>query len=101
MTSRRAVRVTRRGAREISDASDWWRANRSAAPDAIREELASAFELIASQPSVGSVAVNARLRGVRRVYLARIRYHLYYRVGESTIDVLAFWHSSRGTAPGL
>jgi hypothetical protein len=41
--------------------------------------------------------VNVSLRGVRRVHLARIRYHLYYRATSSAVEVLAFWHARRGT----
>ena len=45
---------------------------------------------------------NARLTGVRRVHLARVHYHLYYRVtAEPAIEVLALWHTSRGASPEL
>jgi hypothetical protein len=33
--------------------------------------------------------------------LARIRYWLYYRVRGDEIAILAFWHASRGSGPGL
>jgi plasmid stabilization system protein ParE len=86
---------------QIRVAEEWWRANRPAAPNAIREELERASRLIAVQPGVGARARNLSLAGVRRLLLARIRYHLYYRVATDPdrIEVLAFWHSSRGSAP--
>ena len=101
MTGRLAIRVTQRAAREIDEAFDWWRKNRPDAPDAIREELERGFALISSHPNVGARAVNTSLRGVRRVHLARIQYHLYYRTTPSAIDVLAFWHAKRGSKPTL
>jgi plasmid stabilization system protein ParE len=67
----------------------------------VAEELEQAFELLATEPRIGAVARNSKLEAVRRVHLSRIRYHLYYRVRErqETVEVLAFWHSSRGSEP--
>jgi plasmid stabilization system protein ParE len=101
LTPRLPIRVVRRAAREISEASEWWQANRPAAPLAVREELERAFELISTQPRVGAQAMNASLRGVRRVHLSRVGYHLYYRITPSTVEVLAFWHTRRGSGAGL
>jgi plasmid stabilization system protein ParE len=88
---------------QIRAAEEWWRANRPAAPNAIREELERASRLIAVQPGVSARARNLSLVGVRRLLLARIRYHLYYRVvtDPDRVEILAFWHSSRGSAPPL
>ena len=50
----------------------------------------------------GARATNSKLEGVRRVHLARVHYHLYYRTThEPVIEVLALWHTSRGTPPDL
>jgi len=40
---------------------------------------------------------------VRRVYLRRIRFYVYFQISEdgSAVDVLAFWHGSRGHEPAL
>lgn len=97
------VRITATAARSIAEAGNWWVSNRPKAPEAFAEELERSFELIASQPSVGARAISAKLSGVRRVHLARIHYHLYYRVAGTplAIEVLALWHTSRGSTPGL
>lgn len=79
----------------------WWDKNRPAAPGAVREELERVFALISVQPGVGARATNLRLPGVRRVRLSRVRYHLYYRVRAEVIEVLAFWHVSRGSPPAV
>jgi plasmid stabilization system protein ParE len=88
---------------QIRAAEEWWRLNRPNAPNAIREELERASLLISLQPEIGARARNVSLTGVRRLHLDRVRYYLYYRVvtDAERIDVLAFWHSSRGSDPPL
>lgn len=97
----RPVVVTHRAAREIADAAEWWRAKRPAATGLLRVELARAFQLLGARPEIGARATNARLVGVRRVLLSRVRYHLYYRVRGNVIEILALWHVSRGTGPSV
>ena len=70
MTRPLPIEVTRRAAREIAKACEWWDANRPAAPGALQREIARVFRLIALQPGVGAQAKNARLPGVRRVHLS-------------------------------
>jgi plasmid stabilization system protein ParE len=88
---------------QIRAAQDWWRVNRQKAPNAIREELERASLLISVQPEIGARARNISLAGVRRLHLARVRFHIYYRVvtDPERIEVLAFWHESRGSGPSL
>ena len=103
MGDARPVRIVSSAARAIAEAADWWQNNRPKAPQAFVDELERALQLIAQQPEVGSRARNASLRDVRRVHLARVHYHLYYRVTSNpeTIEVLALWHTSRGTDPSV
>lgn len=102
MSAPRPVRIVSSAARAIAEAAEWWVANRPKAPDAFITELERALQVIASQPAIGARAKNLRLAGVRRVHLARIHYHLYYRAtSEPAIEVLALWHTSRGTSPNL
>ena len=93
------IRVTTRANAHIEQAASWWEQNRPLSPGALDEELAEAFALLISQPAIGAPALNARTKGVRRVHLARIHYHLYYRVRGEQIEVLALWHTSRGSPP--
>jgi len=99
-----AVDFTRRAAAQAAAAGRWWRENRPKAPDALREELEHAAQLIAVRPEIGATARNVKLAGVRRLHLSRIRYHLYYRVLDGpprSIEVLALWHTSRGKEPAV
>jgi plasmid stabilization system protein ParE len=97
------VHVVSSAARAITEAAAWWVANRPKAPNAFAEELERAFRLIASQPGIGARAQNTSLVGVQRIHLARVHYHLYYRVvmTPEAIEVLALWHTSRGSNPPI
>jgi plasmid stabilization system protein ParE len=88
---------------QIEKADKWWRENREASPDALRDELENALRLIAVQPGIGRIAASAKLEEVRRIHLSRVHYHLYYRIRPdgATIEVLAFWHARRGRSPSL
>lgn len=97
--------MVRNAEREIREASRWWDENRPLAPDLFRQELARGFDLIATQPQIGPPAINTgtRAESVRRIYLGRISYYLYYRVRqpEETVEVLELWHTRRGTPPRI
>lgn len=95
------VRVTKRAQARIDRAALWWDQNRPLAPGALDEELAEAFSLLSAEPGIGAPALNVRAEGVRRVHLARVHYHLYYRVRGGQVEVLALWHTSRGAGPFL
>jgi|SRR5665213_417133 len=95
------VRVTHRAANHIAQAVDWWEVNRPLAPGAVRDELEEAVAILKAQSEIGAVAFSARIQDVRRIHLSRIHYFLYYRAQPGRIDVLALWHTSRGTGPHL
>lgn len=103
MSRQRTIVVSDVAMAQILTAEQWWRLNRPKAPDAITEELERASSLITAQPGVGATARDRALAGVRRLHLARVRYDLYYRVNEDLdrVEVLAFWHASRGRRPVL
>jgi len=95
------VRVTKRAQTQIDRAALWWDKNRLLAPEAFDEDLAQAFSLLRAEPSVGIAVSNVRAPDVRRLHLARIHYYLYYRVLGGQVEVLALWHTSRGSGPFL
>lgn len=97
------VVITRRAAHQLEKAAEWWREHRPSAPDALYAEVASALALIAVQPSCGAPTLSGRHHGLRRILLARIDYHLYYRVAPRLrqVQVIAFWHARRGSPPPL
>jgi plasmid stabilization system protein ParE len=97
LSPRLQLHTTRRAAREIRAASKWWDENRPAAPDAFRDAIDKAFELIRTQPEIGAVATNVKLSGVRRILLSKVQYYLYYREKSTphAVEVVAIWHTSR------
>ena len=103
MTTIYRLDISRLARRQVRELSKWWRKNRTAAPTAVRDELARVFRLILAQPQIGPPALDVEVRGVRRIHLSRIAHYLYYRVLESDgiIEVLVVWSDSRGEAPPI
>ena len=101
MTSPLQLQVSRDAQTQIEEAAAWWAKNRPLAPGAVRQDLDRILGLLSVEPSIGARARRATLQGVRRVTLSRIRYYVYYRVSGDVLEVLAFWHSSRGREPPL
>ena len=103
MTERLSVEFTVLAAQHVREAEEWWRLNRAAAPNAVREELQQLLDVVSVQPRIGGRARKVKLEGVRRIHMPRIRYHLYYHVTGTPefVEVVALWHSSRGSGPPI
>lgn len=83
------------------EVSDWWFEHRPAARGLLDEELERAFGLLRDMPGIGQPVAYGHRPGVRRLFMGRVRYHLYYVDAGEVIEVLAMWHASRGTGPDL
>lgn len=103
MNERFAVAFTPRASRDVAEAKRWWRANRTKAPRALEEELTATLDLISGTPGIGAIARNVVLPGVRRIFMNRVNYYLYYRpnLESRIIEIVALWHARRGTGPRL
>jgi plasmid stabilization system protein ParE len=77
------LRIAHRAASEIERAERWWLENRPS------------FVLLLLRPGTGVKVGNARLKGVRRLHLGRVRYFVSRRVRDNELVVLSLWHSSR------
>jgi plasmid stabilization system protein ParE len=86
---------------QIDEADEWWEIHRTAAPGAIDWALERASRLLLERPYIGAVVRSRRRSAVRRIYLNRVHYHLYYRVEGDTIWVMAFWYAGRSSGPPL
>jgi plasmid stabilization system protein ParE len=95
------IKVTRAAHAQIEEAAAWWAQNRPNAPAAVRQDLGRALSLLAMEPGIGARSKQPNLQGVRRITLSRIRYFVYYRVSGDALEVLAFWHTSRGREPPI
>ena len=95
------VKIAARAAAEVRRAAVWWAANRPAAPGAIGMDFGEAVALLAEQPGIGSKYEGAKTVGVRRLYLSRVRYFVYFKVEGDSLHILAFWQVNRGRQPAL
>ncbi len=87
---------------QLEGARAWWLQHREKAPSAFDEEVAAVLNLLEDRPAlVGRPAIEPP--GVRRVYLRRIRYYVYFQIssGGEVVEIVALWHGSRGTKPRL
>jgi len=95
------LRFTNRAWTQIDRASIWWRQHRDKAPNALDEDVDRAIDVLRTTPHVGTI-VRARRGTVRALWLDRIGYFLYYRIHDNgTVEILRFWHASRGSRPKL
>jgi plasmid stabilization system protein ParE len=103
MTGSYAVIVAPSARQHIRRIDEWWRENRTNAPDLFTRELEAAFVRIAATPLIVAVYRETKGRAVRRLLMPRTSYHLFFEVnqGEQTIRVLAVWHAVRGRGPRL
>jgi plasmid stabilization system protein ParE len=95
----RQVQISKRAAAQVQRQAAWWEANRPAAPGAVAEDFSEAVKLLANQPGVGSKYEGSRTPGVRRLYLGRLSYFVYYKADAKRLRVLAFWSASRAKQP--
>ena len=94
-------RIKARAKREIAKAAEWWAENRLAAPGAVRKDIEQALAVLIEQPGLGTKVETGRPIQVRRFFLDRTKYFLYYRVRGEELEVLALWHSSREHGPSV
>jgi plasmid stabilization system protein ParE len=95
------VRISARAASQVRRAAQWWAENRPSAPGAVASDFAEAVTLLAEQPGIGARYSGSRTPGVRRLFLNRVGYFIYYKAEREELRVLAFWHASREHPPVL
>ena len=72
-----------------------------ARPGAIAHDIDESIALLSEQPGIASKYAGTRAGQVRRLYMSRVGYILYYRATSDGLEVLAFWHARRGRQPRL
>jgi plasmid stabilization system protein ParE len=82
---------------------EWWRENRPAAADLFVAELTVALERLEVSPLSSARYDKTGMVGLRRLFLPRTRYHVYFTVvgDEAIVRVHAIWHSAKGRGPQL
>lgn len=84
-------------------AVSWWRANRPLAPRLLLEESERALRLLMDLPEVGTKYDQAPFPGVRKIFLRRSSYWIFYLHDRdnSIIYILTIWSTARGSDPPL
>lgn len=95
------IKISARAANQVRKAAEWWAQNRLAAPGAIGADFGEAVALLAEQPGIGAKYEGSRTPGIRRLFLGRVGYFIYYKAEDDTLHVLALWHASREHQPVL
>ncbi|HEX8409220.1 MAG TPA: type II toxin-antitoxin system RelE/ParE family toxin [Thermoanaerobaculia bacterium] len=99
--TRYRIRISTRAWRELEAASRWWLQHRDKAPGAFEEDVDAALKLLRSNAFMGE-PVGASRRQVRRIWLDRIRYFIYYRLlNDDVIEISTIRHGARGSRPRL
>jgi plasmid stabilization system protein ParE len=87
------IKYSRQSVRHFEAAGKWWRETLGAS-GLLSAEITRIVNLLAEHPYMGDELRNARRRGVRHWYLAKVGYHLYDLVDEekARLEVVAFRH---------
>ena len=75
--------------------------NRETVAEALGEELRATFELLLETPAIGVLVPTRKRKFMRRIYLPRTRYYIYYLNSAPGIEILTLWHASRRPPCGL
>lgn len=79
---------------QIEAAREWWRQHRDKAPFAFDDDLEELIERLEDAPTMVGRPVGQD-RSIRRAYLPRIRYAMYFQIRDDHVLVFALWHGSR------
>jgi len=93
------VELSPRAKRELERIVEWWQTEYGEPPKKVFAELRVAARLLASFPEQGGRYALVRGHQVRRLLLRESQIHLYYRVDDSVVRLLAIWSTARRRAP--
>lgn len=85
------VRLSEAAAEELDSAYRWYESQREGLGEELLGEFLGRIRHIAETPLLYPPVGE----GIRRAPLHRFPYGVFYRVGESEIDVVAFFHGKR------
>jgi toxin ParE1/3/4 len=85
------IRFTSRAVRNLSDISDYVRAENPHAATRVRESILSSIKLLADFPELGK----SQADGVRKIITRKYNYRVYYAAERGEIVILAIRHPAR------
>jgi hypothetical protein len=78
-----------------------WQREAGHDPGILAGEVEEGILFLSLIPGAGALYLQGGIPGLRRLFLQRVSYHLYYTFTEDEVIVRAFWHTSRGHGPDL
>jgi plasmid stabilization system protein ParE len=93
------VILSPRAKRELMRTLEWWKENAGGPPALLLAELKEAAERLGEVPQQGTRFATVRGRVVFRVLLRESQVHVYYRVDEDAVRVIALWSTARKRQP--
>jgi hypothetical protein len=95
---RRKIIFTQKSREQLRAAKRWW-IDDGRHVEILADEIEEATRFLALLPAAGSPYLQAKITGLRRLYLRRLSSHLYYTFSQDVVTIRAFWHASRGHGP--
>jgi len=95
---RRKVVFTQGSRNQLRAARIWWVDN-DRPVGVLADEIEQALSFLALLPGAGTPYPQAKIAGLRRLYLRRLSSHLYYTFTQDAVTIRAFWHAKRGRGP--
>jgi hypothetical protein len=86
--NRRRVQFTATAREQLRATVVWWREQRHST-EALADEIEEAVELVAIPPGVGAADRSCPVDGVRRLYMRRVSYHVYYTYDDEVVTIRA------------
>lgn len=95
---RRKVVFTQKSLEQLRAATSWW-VEDGRPIEILADEVEQAVRFLALLPGAGTPYLQAKITGLRRLYLRRLSSHLYYTFSRDVVTIRAFWHAKRGHGP--
>lgn len=94
----RRVRFTKTAQGHVRREKQWWLENRNHT-EIFAQEFEQVIRIVAILPGAGAQYPQARIPGLRRIYLAKVACHLYYTFDDRQVIVRAFWGARLARGP--
>ena len=96
------IKISKRARRRAEKLDERWR-READYPNLFAEELNGVLLELASIPQLGSSWPTERRPMLKRLLLAKTKYHLYFEIDErkQVIRILTVWGATRGRTPNL
>ncbi len=102
MTDSYDINILPTAYRQLREASVWWKTNRPSVPDLFDFEFSHVLYRLTMEPEI-SAPVRKGRKQLRRMYMRKSHYHVYYLVHprKRQVEIRSVWSARRGTTPSV